>query len=83
MYTFNDVQIAKQTMSLRSAYGAVAMVITVWKGRTLLLTWNQLHRSIMFDPVPYYLNEALSQEDREILTRLVEEYYELNKLTFK
>jgi len=75
VYTFNDVQIAKQTMSLRSVHGAVAMLVTVWKGNMLLITWDRSHGSIMFDPSPYYLDEVFNEEDEMILTQLVREHF--------
>jgi hypothetical protein len=75
VYTFNDVQVAKRSMSLRASYGGVATLATIWKGNTLLITWNRLNNSIMFDPVPYYLDEALGVEDEFILTQLVREFF--------
>jgi len=81
MYNLNDVHIAKRSMSLRASYGGVHTIVTIWKGNTLVITWNRLSNSIMFDPVPHYLDAQLTGEDEEILVKIIKEYLEFNKLT--
>ena len=76
-----NLNVAKQTMSLRASYGGVQTLATVWKGNTLLITWNKVNSCILFDPLPNYLDAQLTVEDKEILTKLIKDYlsYHENK----
>ena len=69
-----NIHIAKQTMSLRASYGGVRTLLTVWKGNTMLITWNRANDCMMFDPVPNYLDAQLTEEDELILSKLVKDY---------
>lgn len=73
-YSINDIRVALSTMSLRSSRGRVSTVITVWKGDTIVITWDRLGKAMLFDPLPSYHHIELSEEDKEILTKMVADY---------
>ena len=60
-------------MNLRSTFGYVSVVTTVWNGQLILLAWNVKNQNIMFD---HFDGAKLDEEDRIILTGLVKEFYE-------